>query len=186
MNNAEFEFRRLKWSILDDPSNVQVVDLDDETNEPKWTPLFGAAGTGQPNHPLVDQVATEPPCSRMLVILDEIEAWDFWQDAEAMDDRPAPLIIENTGGEPVTIGQIVTQTHTYAVGLKDVIYEIHDENDPSARVDIYCVSAGLTRSNTLFDIATTDFMNDTEVGQFFDGVANRYCDHERARRAQVE
>ncbi|KAK8008188.1 hypothetical protein PG991_010739 [Apiospora marii] len=107
---AELRFMRLKWSLFRPVSEIQ------------------------PDHPLASQSATDPPRHRMIVVLDSVESWEYWHDAEAMDDRPLPLVIDNKNGEMVTIGQFVTQVHAYASSIKTVVYDCLAV--PSTRDDV--------------------------------------------------
>jgi hypothetical protein len=111
-------FGRLKWSMFDSPSKVQVVNIDNE-DKAHWNPLFSAndsTGELEVIHPLGNE-----PAPRMLVVLDAIENWETWADAEAEDEIPAPLVIENTHNDPVTVAQAVTRIHEYAVELRELL-----------------------------------------------------------------
>ncbi|CAO2658351.1 Nn.00g060740.m01.CDS01 [Neocucurbitaria sp. VM-36] len=124
----------LKWSILDSPTTAQIMELN-SSGEPQWRPLFG-----EPDHPLAKLPITEPPRSRMLIVLVMVHYWEFWQDACAEDDRPAPLLIENPDGQPITLAQFIKELHNYSVGLRDLIYEIEDRAD-SEHARLYCHGA---------------------------------------------
>lgn len=75
---------------------AQIVELDN-TGSPRWRPLLGA-----PNHALAEEPVSQPPRSRMLVAFDILYGADYWIDADTLDERPAPLVIENARGRPFT------------------------------------------------------------------------------------
>jgi hypothetical protein len=54
---------RLQWSLLDAPSTVQVLDLD-EKNEPQWFPLIA-----EPHHAVAKVPVTRRPRCCLLKIL---------------------------------------------------------------------------------------------------------------------
>lgn len=116
---AEIKFMRLKWSLLRPVSEIQVMSIEEDA--PVGAPLFGTGS--QPDHPLASQTATNPPRHHMVVTLDPVESWEYWQDAEAMEDRPLPFVIDNEDGAMITIGHFVTQVHAYASSIKTVIYD---------------------------------------------------------------
>jgi hypothetical protein len=71
----------------------------DENNEPHWFPLLA-----EPYHTVAMEPITEPPRSRMLVVLALVEYADYWQDSG--DEPPAPLVIENLDGQPISVTQL--------------------------------------------------------------------------------
>ncbi|KAH8723452.1 hypothetical protein GQ44DRAFT_570101, partial [Phaeosphaeriaceae sp. PMI808] len=97
--------KRVRWSLLQSPSTAQIVELND-MGEPEWRPLFG-----EPNQALAEEPLTYPPQARMLVLIDLVNSCDYWQDACAQDDRPAPLIIQNSNGQPITLAQFIKELH---------------------------------------------------------------------------
>jgi hypothetical protein len=109
---------RLKWSVLDAPSTVQVLDMD-ENNEPQYIPLFGS-----PPHALAALPITSPARSCMLVFNALVECSEYWQDSG--DPAPAPLVIENLDGRPISVAQFITELHDYTLRLRDLMYEIED------------------------------------------------------------
>ncbi|KAI1379063.1 hypothetical protein F4677DRAFT_465307 [Hypoxylon crocopeplum] len=117
---ADRLFLRLKWPLFQPLSNTKVLDFD-EAGEPHWTPLFGAA-PGQ-HHAIVSEPVTDPPRTRMTVVLDPVDTWEYWQDADIFDQRPAPLTLENKDGGAVTLGQFVTEVHAYIAALRDLLLE---------------------------------------------------------------
>ncbi|CAG5137437.1 uncharacterized protein ALTATR162_LOCUS107 [Alternaria atra] len=125
---------RLRWSVLDPATTAQIVELDN-TGTPQWRPLLGA-----PNHALAEEPVTQPPRSRMLIAFDVVYGADYWLDADALDERPAPLVIENAGGQPITFAQFVSELHRYALELRETIFEIENRgNSDNAR--LYCSGA---------------------------------------------
>ncbi|KAK8123063.1 hypothetical protein PG984_011733 [Apiospora sp. TS-2023a] len=110
----------LEWSLLRPVSEIQVMTIEDDA--PVWAAsLFGT--DRQADNPLASQSAADPPHHHLVVTLDSVETWEYWQDAEAMEDRPLPLVIDNEHGEMITIGQFVTGIHAYAISIKTVVYD---------------------------------------------------------------
>lgn len=112
---VELKFLCLKWSLLRPVSKFHVLNIERDT--PVWTQLLGTGD--QPDHPLASQSATDPPRHHMTVVLDPMESWEYWFDAEAMENRPRPFVIDNEKGEMITFGQFVTQIHAYAIYMHD-------------------------------------------------------------------
>jgi len=108
-------YDRLKWPLLDIPGTAEIVDLD-SNGEAQWRPLLG--------HTFAETSMTSPPRSRMLVVLSLVHDGEFWQDAEAMDNRPPPLLMENIDGRPISLAQVITKLHDCTIRLRDLIYEI--------------------------------------------------------------
>jgi hypothetical protein len=129
----------LKWSLLDVSSTAQVLDLG-ENNEPQWFPLLA-----EPHHAVAAEPITSPPRSRMLVVLDLVEYSERWQDFG--DEAPAPLLVENLDGQPISIAQFVTGVHDYTLRLRDVIYEIEDRADSEKAVLYFLGASGLKRKD---------------------------------------
>ncbi|KAK7962895.1 uncharacterized protein PG986_003720 [Apiospora aurea] len=158
---AEKRFMRLKWSLLRPVSEIQVLTIAEDA--PVWTRLFGTQD--QPSHPLALQSATEPPRYRMTVIMDDVERWEYWQDAEAMDDRPPPLVIENKNGDMISIGQFVSEIHAYASSIKTVIHDCLAVPLSREEVDFYyfgCLSPRVSAAaepDAKFLICLTDDYN---------------------------
>ncbi|KAF2825916.1 hypothetical protein CC86DRAFT_418509 [Ophiobolus disseminans] len=59
---------RLKWSLLDVPGTAEVLDLDGN-GEPQWLHLLG--------HPFAETPVTEPPRSRMLLVLSLVHDFEW-------------------------------------------------------------------------------------------------------------
>lgn len=110
-------FDRLRWSVLDSPLEVRVLEVGGE-NVPIWRPLFG-----NPDSSIADEAATVPPRSCLSVVIDPLHHWYHWQDAEAWDERPAPLSIKNVNGEPISVWQLINEVHAYALHLRDLLCE---------------------------------------------------------------
>lgn len=103
-------FGRLKWSVLDSPSKVEIFFLDAEDN-PQWAPLF--------TDPIVGEAATNPPQSRLQIMLEPLGTWEHWRQAEK--EPPKQLFIENTDGQPISVGQFIQAVHDYAVPLRRLL-----------------------------------------------------------------
>lgn len=92
---AEELTNRLRWSVLDTPT-AQIVELDN-TGRPQWRPLLGA-----PNYALAEEPIPQPPRSHMLVAFNVVYRADDWFRVDTLDERPAPLAIENAWGQRIT------------------------------------------------------------------------------------
>lgn len=99
------EFDRLRWSVFEDISRIQVAD-DSESIEP----FLG--------DPIASEPATEDPLHEIAFCSDDL------QDFEAADfETPEPLIVRRADGGIVTIGDVVEQLSLYFVTHKDKILE---------------------------------------------------------------
>lgn len=116
--------------VLDAPDTAEILELDGH-GEPQWRPLLTT-----PNHPFAHKSVTNPPRSRMLIVLTMIQSWEYWHDALAEDSCPAPLLIENADGQPISVAQLIAELHEYIKHLRDLIYEIEDR-DPSENARLY-------------------------------------------------
>jgi hypothetical protein len=132
---------RLIWSLLEAPSTIQVLDMD-ENNEPQWFTLLA-----EPHHTVAMQPITDPPRSRMLVILEGVEYAEYWQDSG--DELPAPLVIENLDGQSISVAQFVIEVHEYTLRLRDVIYELEDRADDEEAVFLFYGVSGPKRKDVV-------------------------------------
>ena len=118
-------FNRLKWSILDAPSDVQVFARD-EDGAFQCQPF-----SVESNKSLFNSAATDPPQSRLEVTIEPLHSWWHWHDSETKHLRPAPLIIENADGHVISVGQFVQAVHQYALPLRQLLLRCMDVRDPS-------------------------------------------------------
>jgi hypothetical protein len=58
-------FTHLKWSILNPPSEAEILSADDE---PQWTPLTNA---------IAESPATTSPNSRLRISLEPLLSWEY-------------------------------------------------------------------------------------------------------------
>ncbi|KAH7021447.1 uncharacterized protein B0I36DRAFT_354103 [Microdochium trichocladiopsis] len=100
-------------------SNIRVLKEESLTAGAPllWQPLFDDAL--EPVRPIANLPATNPPLSRMVVYIADIHHSDCWQDWDLMDQRPAPLVIDNSGenggaGRSITVVQFVREVSAYA------------------------------------------------------------------------
>jgi hypothetical protein len=119
---------RLKWSILDNPSNAELFSLD-AAEKPQWTTLF--------SDPIADQAATNPPVSRLEISINTLEEWEHWSDAQ--EKPPASRLIENTDGRSITVRQLLEGFHDYAVPLRRILCRCCDiwSTEGEARTHFY-------------------------------------------------
>jgi hypothetical protein len=168
---------RLKWSLLDPPSSIEVLDLN-EKGSPRWSHLLK-----DPKHTLAEEAITNPPRSRMLVVLDMVAYWEFWQDANAWDECPAPLVIENTDGRPITVEQFVTKVGAYANELRNLMFEAEgrDEAERLRARYYFLLAMGPRRKDAgdteaIFSITLqSDVVNsDAEMADWWSRLEHRY------------
>jgi hypothetical protein len=92
---------RLRWNVLATLDNIEIATgpYDQTTN----VPLFG--------HPLADEPIADPPFSRIdeVCIGECLVQMDYRYEYKA----PPALTINNEDGNPITLGQFVTETHAY-------------------------------------------------------------------------
>jgi hypothetical protein len=93
--NEIFMFR-LNWSVLEKPSNTELLSIDAE-DKPQWTLLFSS--------PIADEAATNPPVSRLEIGIYPLSDWEHWQQAD--EEPPAYGLIENTDGRPISVKQFM-------------------------------------------------------------------------------
>lgn len=72
-------FHRLKWSVLDSPSKVEVFVLDPEDN-PQWTTYL--------TDRVADEAATAPPQPRLQIKMQPLCSWERWRQAEKESLKP--------------------------------------------------------------------------------------------------
>jgi hypothetical protein len=114
---------RLRWNVLATLDNIEIAtgSYDQTTN----VPLFG--------HPLADEPIAVPPFSRIdeVYIAECLDKVDFRHEIpEEYRYKPPPaLTINNEDGNPITLGQFVTQTHAYL--------NVHIEELKKAKGELY-------------------------------------------------
>ena len=74
----------------------------------------------------------------MLIVFNLVQNWDYWRDADAMDERPAPLVIENSGEQPITFAQFIYKLHRYALGLREICFLQTEDRGDSEHARLYC------------------------------------------------
>ncbi|KXJ86438.1 hypothetical protein Micbo1qcDRAFT_179967 [Microdochium bolleyi] len=151
-------FARLNWPLWEPLSGVKVLAdeslVDGSADAPlQWKPLFDDAL--QPVHAIGSLPATNPPLSRMTVEIATIHDHDWWHDACLMDQRPAALVIDNSGGQqgepddPITIAQFVRKVAAYleTQPLRSAFEELFSprHNEPANRA-FYMSCSGPKRS----------------------------------------
>lgn len=118
-------FNRLKWSVLDSPSDVQVFGPDDE-GVLQWRPLTEESSKSQ-----LDETAMYPPKSRLEITIEPLQSWWHWHDSDTKHLRPAQLLIENADGQPISVRQFIQAVHAYALPLRKLLLRCMDVTDPS-------------------------------------------------------
>ncbi|KAH6672074.1 hypothetical protein B0J14DRAFT_595060 [Halenospora varia] len=108
-------WRRLRWPLFGPLSDIMVMEDGADPQSP-LRPLFGISQS----HLLASELATEPPRMRMLVDCSIVSCYE----AGTSEPIPEPLIIESSGGGPLTIGDIVKKLHPYLSEMETVIREV--------------------------------------------------------------
>jgi hypothetical protein len=107
--NMSEEFDRLRWSVFEDISKIQVAD-DSESIEPELSPFLG--------HPVASEPATEDPLDEIAFCSDDL------QNFEGADFKaPEPLLVRRADGGIITIADVVEQLSHYFITHKDKILE---------------------------------------------------------------
>jgi hypothetical protein len=118
-------FNRVKWSILDPPSDVQIFGWKDE-GVLQWRPL-----SDESNKSLLDGAAMDPPQSRLEVSIEPLHSWWHWHNSETKHLRPSQLLIKNADGQPISVRQFIQAVHRYALPLRKLLLQCTDVRDPS-------------------------------------------------------
>jgi hypothetical protein len=153
-------FERLKWSVLDPPSQAEIFLLDSE-GKPQWMPLL--------TDPVADEAATILPQSRLRIVIQPLDSWEHWSQTESQP--PEPLLIENMDGQPITVRQFMNAVHDYAVPLRRLLCRCCDIYGPDteARVRFYFqTTMGLKQgiSENLCPEMQVYVFEDTPAGEF--------------------
>lgn len=115
-------FDRLKWSILDPLSDVQILGANAQ-GEANLQPFFEG-----PEYALAEEPATEPPNARLHIVIEPLHSWHQWRDCKHL--KPAPRLIENTDGQPVSVRQFMQAVHHYAAPMREVLCQCTDIDSP--------------------------------------------------------
>jgi hypothetical protein len=117
---------RLRWNLLDSAEHIEIATgpLDQIIN----LPFLG--------HPLANESLFNPPlsCIDEITIRDfaDKEDQDIYYPKEERYKPPTALKITNSDGSPITLGQFVTELHTYVEDnleeLKKVKGEMYGEH----------------------------------------------------------
>jgi hypothetical protein len=107
------EFLRLRWSVFEDISQIQVADnLDSLT--PNLSPFLG--------HLIASEPATQDPLHSIALVIETIEEQETWSWEECKDIiTPKPLLVRRADGGVVTIADVVEQFSRYCITNKDLI-----------------------------------------------------------------
>ncbi|RYP78735.1 hypothetical protein DL771_000402 [Monosporascus sp. 5C6A] len=114
-------FRLLDWPVFAPISSIRVLDLDEDTRQLQWTALLR---DGEPHHPVAQEPAHNPPVSRMRIIINASFGARYWDNFNVPSRRPAPLVIANHDGVPITVAQFVRELGSYALRHRDILTEI--------------------------------------------------------------
>jgi hypothetical protein len=106
---------RLRWNIFAPLDDIRVIDYTTST----LTPFA--------DHAIASESLADPPVDKLHVYIDachEKEALDESDGGPGEFTQPDPLILE---GNPITLGQFVSQTHAYLLAHRAQIVEVEDE-----------------------------------------------------------
>jgi hypothetical protein len=115
-------FQRLRWSVLDPPSEVEVFGPNDK-GVLLWQPLF--------ERPFADEAVMDPPYCRLEVSIEPLRSWWHWYDAGIEHLRPPKRLIENADGQHISVRQFIEAVHDYAVPLRKLLLRCMDISDPT-------------------------------------------------------
>jgi hypothetical protein len=102
-------FRRLRWSVFEDVSNIRVVE-DLDSPQPELFPFL--------DHHIAGEPATKIPLREIPIDIDALMAWET-SDYE----RPESLTVHRADGGAVTVGDVVEQLSGYIIANKDDLLE---------------------------------------------------------------
>jgi hypothetical protein len=106
------EFNRLRWSVFEDISRIQVAD-DPDSLSPNLSPFLG--------HLIASKTATQDPLYLIALIIETIEEQETWSWKESTIITPKPLLVRRADGGIITIGDIVEQLSRYIIANKALI-----------------------------------------------------------------
>lgn len=133
-------FWRMRWSVLDAPSEVQICEPNDQGTV-KWRPLFDDS-----NAAIFDGPAVDPPESRLDIVIEPLQSWWHWHDAEIDHLRPEKAVIENLDGRHISVKQFIRAVHDYAVPLRKLLLRcmdiIHASEWSTARFYFHVITGG--------------------------------------------
>ncbi|RYP80531.1 hypothetical protein DL769_002415 [Monosporascus sp. CRB-8-3] len=109
-------FRLLDWPVFAPITSIRVLDLDEDTQQPQWTALFR---DGEPHHPVAQEPVHSPPVSRMHIVINASSAPGSRHGDGLPGRLPAPLVIANHDGTPITVAQFVREFGSYALRHRD-------------------------------------------------------------------
>lgn len=117
-------FQRIKWSVLDPPSDAQICEVDDQ-GALQWRPLFSDA-----NQSILEASAIQPPEAHLEIAIEPLQSWWHWQDTDSRHLRPAKVLVENPDERPISVEQFICAIHEYAVPLRQLLLKCMDIDDP--------------------------------------------------------
>ncbi|PVI07268.1 hypothetical protein DM02DRAFT_357741 [Periconia macrospinosa] len=153
------EFNRLRRSVFEDISKIQVED-DADSTDPDLSPFSG--------HPIASEPATEDPLHEIAFCIDTLQMIDL-PDYQA----PEALVVRRADGGIVTIADVVEQLSVYIIAHKNTILEAkgpflqttHEITDAGEHVvGIPCYQYGTVSPNT--KVAFEGFFGSIEVGRY--------------------
>ncbi|USP81872.1 hypothetical protein yc1106_09146 [Curvularia clavata] len=106
MNKA---FSRLRWSIFEDISSIQVMD-DPQSPNPNLSPFWG--------HAIATEPATNVPLTEIEFTSDDL---DNYIECDYDYTAPDALLVKRADGGIVTISDVVEQLGPYFLSHKEAI-----------------------------------------------------------------
>jgi hypothetical protein len=108
------EFNRLRWSVFEDITKIQVAN-DPDGITPHLLPFLG--------HPIASEAASQDPLYEITFCIDALEEWEAPEYEENDIVIPEPLVVRRADGGIVTISDVIEQLSRYIITHKDIILE---------------------------------------------------------------
>jgi hypothetical protein len=106
------EFNRLRWSIFEDISQIQITN-DPDSLTPNLSPFRG--------HPIASEAATQDPLRLIALVIETIEEQETRSWKESTIITPKPPLVRRADGAIITIRDVVGQLSRYIIANKDLI-----------------------------------------------------------------
>lgn len=122
---AENILGSLEWSVLDPVETIRVREAQAGSNDLTYTPFLRRQ---QEWHLVAANPVTNPPVTTMKIVVDAVDAWDYWHDAEDMASCPQPFVLNKEGDQSfITVLDFVRAVYSYCSSISETIYDCFDE-----------------------------------------------------------
>jgi hypothetical protein len=117
--------RSLKWSVFDPVETIQVREAQTGPEGLTHSPFFQGQ---QEWHPVAGRPVTNPPVTSMKIVVDAVDAWDYWHDADDMASCPQPFLVRKEGHQSfITVLDFVRAIHNYCSSISEIMYDCFDD-----------------------------------------------------------